>query len=117
VLISAHGLGGQADAQDTIELARKLSVVALSISAPGNGDSEGIGPSAEDPRPILAVRPRLGQEPDIPVSWLYQYIYALLGAVTYATTLPEVDPHGVIVTGVRMGGLATFAVGAIDRPG
>ena len=65
-VISAHGLGSKADPRDVAELARNLHVVALSLSAPGSGDSEGEAPSPQDPRPIFRA------EPDIRASWLYQ---------------------------------------------
>ena len=116
-VIIAHGLGSQADPADTIEIARNLKVVALSISAPGNGASEGIGPTPQDSRSIFTIG-RAGPADrgviDIRSSWLYQYAYALLRAVTYVSTLPEVDPKGTFVTGFSMGGLATFVVGGVD---
>lgn len=107
-VVSAHGLGSRADARDIAELARNLNVVALSLSAPGSGDSEGEAPSPQDPRPIFRA------DRDIRASWLYQYAYAILRAVTYLETLPEVDPKGIVVTGFSMGGLATFIVGGTD---
>jgi dienelactone hydrolase len=107
-VISAHGLGSRADAGDAAELAQNLNVVALSISAPGSGDSEGEAPTPQDPGPIFRGAS------DIRANWLYQYAYAILRAVTYLQTLPEVDPYGIVVTGFSMGGLATFIVGGAD---
>jgi len=65
-----------------------LNVVALSISAPGNGTSEGAGATADDARPIFAAAH------DIRASWLYQYAFALMRAITYLATDPDVDPQG-----------------------
>ncbi len=107
-LVSAHGLGSQADPRDIAELARNLNVVALSLSAPGSGESEGEAPTPQDPRPIFRT------EKDLRASWLYQYVFAILRAVTYLGTLPFVDPKGVVVTGFSMGGIATFIVGGTD---
>lgn len=107
-LVSAHGLGSKADPRDIAELARNLNVVALSLSAPGSGDSEGEAPTPQDPRPIFRT------EKDLRASWLYQYVFAILRAVTYLGTLPSVDPKGIVVTGFSMGGIATFIVGGTD---
>ena len=107
-VVSAHGLGSKADPRDIAELARNLHVVALSLSAPGSGASEGEAPSPQDPRPIFRA------DRDIRASWLYQYVYAILRAVTYLETLPEVDKKGIVVTGFSMGGIATFIVGGTD---
>jgi len=54
-VVIAHGLGGQADPADTMEIARSWHVVALSISAPGNGKAEGLVPSPQDSRSIFRV--------------------------------------------------------------
>jgi dienelactone hydrolase len=107
-VVIAHGLGAKADADDTVEIARNLGVVAISISAPGNGASEGDGPTADDARSIFRA------DADIRASWLYAYAYALLRAITYVGTLPEVDPKAIVVTGFSMGGLAAFVVGGVD---
>ena len=108
-VISAHGLGSKADPEDTAELARNLNVVALSLSAPGSGASEGEAPTPQDPKPIFR-----GAR-DIRASWLYQYAFAILRAVSYLETQPEVDARGIVVTGFSMGGLATFIVGGVDE--
>ena len=107
-LVSAHGLGSKADPRDIAELARNLNVVALSLSAPGSGESEGIAPTPQDPRPIFCA------DKDLRASWLYQYVFAIMRAVTYLGTIPEVDPKGIVVTGFSMGGIATFIVGGTD---
>lgn len=107
-VISAHGLGGKADPSDALELARNLHVVAFALSAPGAGKSEGEGPTAEDPRPIF----RAGR--DIRASWVYQYVFAIMRAITYLQTRNDVDPKGIVVTGFSMGGIATFLVGGVD---
>jgi cephalosporin-C deacetylase-like acetyl esterase len=107
-VLSAHGLGAHAEASDAIEIARGLDAVALVIDAPGCGSSQGDGPTAEDPRPIF----RGGR--DIRASWLYQYAYAAMRAVTYLRTREDVDPRTLVVTGFSMGGVATWIVGGTD---
>jgi len=107
-VVHAHGLGAAGDPEQAANLARNLDVVALSISAPGLGGSEGQGPTAEDPRPIFETIP------DVRGSWLYAYTHAILRAITYLQSRPEVDPQAIVVTGASMGGLASFIAGGVD---
>jgi hypothetical protein len=107
-LVAPHGLAGRADVEDAVALTRALRVVTLVLSAPGSVGSEGDGPIAQEPRPIFLALPELR------ASWLYQYAFAIVRAVTLLATLPEVDPRRLLVTGFRMGGLATFIVGGVD---
>jgi dienelactone hydrolase len=107
-IVSAHGLGAHAEASTAIEIARGLDAVALVIDAPGCGASEGEGPTAEDPRPIFRAAH------DVRASWLYQYAFAAMRAVTYLRTRPDVDPRAIVMTGFSMGGVATWIAGGTD---
>src|SRR5262249_13790665 len=92
-VLSAHGLGAHAEASEVIEIARGLDTIALAIDAPGCGGSEGDGPTAEDPRPIFRAAH------DIRASWLYQYAFAAMRAVTYLSARPDVDPRTIVMSG------------------
>lgn len=107
-VIYAHGLGAQADASTAVELARNIDVVALSLSGPGLGESEGTPVTPENTRALFA-----GAE-DIRRSWLYAYVYAILRSITYLETRAEVDPRSIAVTGFSLGGLATFVANGVD---
>jgi dienelactone hydrolase len=107
-VVVAHGLGAHAEASDVIEIARGLDAVALAIDAPGCGSSEGDGPTAEDPRPIFRAAK------DIRASWLYQYAFAAMRAVTYVQAREDVDPHSIVMTGFSMGGVVTWIAGGTD---
>jgi cephalosporin-C deacetylase-like acetyl esterase len=107
-VIWAHGLGAQADSSTACEIARKLDAVALALSAPGVGGSEGAGPTFDDPRPIFATVPEIRQ------SWLYGYAYAILRGLSFLESRPEVDRGAMVVSGASMGGLASFMVGGVD---
>jgi dienelactone hydrolase len=108
IVITAHGLGGHATAEAASEICRNLDVVALAISAPGLGASEGEGVTAEDARPLFTT------VPDVRGSWLYAYTYALLRAITLAQLQPEADPQAVVLTGNSMGGLAALVANGVD---
>lgn len=110
-VIFAHGLGGQADAGTAIDIARNTGAVALSLSGPGLGGSEG--------RPVLpqdasALFPLPAPKPDIRTSWLYGYVFAILRSITYLETRSDVDPQAIAVTGYSLGGLATFIANGVD---
>lgn len=107
-VVVAHGLGGQADPQVAADLARNLDIVALAISAPGLGGSEGRAVTFADPTPLFDT------VPDARGSWLHAYTHAILRAVTFLGSRDEVDPSAVFVTGVSMGGLAAFMAGGVD---
>ena len=51
-VIIAHGLGGRADIDTAVSVARGLNVVALAISAPGLGKSQGRAVTFDDARPL-----------------------------------------------------------------
>ncbi len=108
IVITAHGLGGHATPQAATEICRNLDVVALALSAPGQGASGGEGVSGEDARPLFATLP------DVRGSWLHAYTYALLRAITLAQRQPEADPRAVVLTGNSLGGLAVLVANGVD---
>jgi dienelactone hydrolase len=111
-VLVAHGLGARAEAGTAVEIARNLDVVALALSAPGLGGSEGQGVTFDDPRPLFAT------VPDVRGSWLYAYVHALMRGITLVQSLPDVDPRAVVLSGTSMGGIASLlANGADDRLG
>lgn len=107
-VIFAHGLGGQADPRTAAELCRNLDVVALSLSGPGLGQSEGRPVTPQDPQPLFAG------EDDIRKNWLYGYVFAILRSISFLETMTEVDPRAIAVTGFSLGGLATFIANGVD---
>jgi dienelactone hydrolase len=107
-VILAHGLGWHGTPEEAIEVCRNIDVVALSISAPGLGASEGKGLTPEDSRPLFAT------VPDVRQSWLYAYVFALLRAITVVQALPQTDPRGVVLSGISMGGVASLIAGGVD---
>jgi dipeptidyl aminopeptidase/acylaminoacyl peptidase len=104
-VVTAHGLGAHATAEGAAEITRNLDVVALAVSAPGLGGSEGHGITPADSRPLFTT------VPDPRRSWLYASTYGLLRAITVVQQRPEVDPGAVVLTGASMGGIATLAAG------
>lgn len=111
-VLVAHGLGAKAEPDVTVDIARNLDVVALALSAPGMGGSEGQGVTFEDSRPLFAT------VPDVRGSWLYAYVFALMRGITLVQALPDVDAHAVVLSGTSMGGIASLvANGADDRIG
>lgn len=110
-VIFAHGLGGQADASTALEIARNTGAVALSLSGPGMGGSEGRPVLPQDPS---ALFPPNAPEPDIRTSWLYSYVFAILRSITYLETRSDVDPQAIALTGYSLGGLATFIANGVD---
>lgn len=104
-VVYGHGAGDQADEAVARNLAARLSAVAISFSGPGQGLSTGAPSTAQN---------WLNTIPDIRNSWLYQYVYSALRAVTFLTTLPEVDPERIGMTGVSAGGLLTLIANGVD---
>jgi dienelactone hydrolase len=108
VVITAPGLGAHATPEAAGEICRNLDVVALAISAPGAGASEGEGVTPADARALFAT------VPDVRGSWLYAYTYALLRAITFAQQQPEADPQAVVLTGNSIAGVAILVANGVD---
>ncbi|HEY3352278.1 MAG TPA: hypothetical protein VGQ83_03450 [Polyangia bacterium] len=107
-VISAHGLGFRGTPEGAADICRSLDAVALSLSAPGNGASEGRGVTPAESRPLFETLP------DVRGSWLYAYSFALLRAITFVQQQPEVDPAAVVLTGTSMGGVAVLIANGVD---
>jgi dienelactone hydrolase len=107
-VIFAHGLGSMADPQTAIEISRNIDVVALVLSGPGLGKSEGTPVTPENSRPLFS------NGKDIHTSWMYSYVFAILRAITVLQTRPEVDPQAIALTGFSLGGVATFIANGVD---
>ena len=107
-LVFAHGLGAQADRQTAIDLCLTLGVVALSLSGPGLGHSQGRAVTPQDPSQLFAG------EDDIRRNWMYAYVFAILRSITFLQTMTEVDPDAIAVTGFSLGGVATFIANGVD---
>jgi dipeptidyl aminopeptidase/acylaminoacyl peptidase len=104
-IVYGHGAGDQADEDVARMLAARLSAVAISFSGPGQGLSTGAPSTAQN---------WLNTVPDIRNSWLYQYAYSAMRAVTYLATLPQVDPQRMGMTGISAGGLMTWIANGVD---
>jgi dienelactone hydrolase len=107
-VIVAHGLGGEADVDTAVSIAQGVDAVALVISAPGLGKSQGRAITFDD---ATALYDPGG---DVRKSWLYAYTYGLLRAVTFLSQRPDVDPQGIVVTGNSMGAVASFIANGVD---
>lgn len=105
-VVYGHGAGDQADEDVARNLAAMLSAVTISFSGPGQGLSTGAPSTAQN---------WLNTVPDIRNSWLYQYVYSAMRAVTYLATLPQVDPQRIGMTGISAGGLMTWIANGVDN--
>lgn len=106
-VIVVHGLGSKAEPDVAVEIARNLDVVALAISAPGLGGSQGEAVTFEDPRPLFAT------VPDVRGSWLYAYVFTVLRGITLVQALPDVQGKAVLV-GTSLGGIASLVANGVD---
>lgn len=82
-----------------------LRCTVIAFSGPGQGLSEGMPPTGVN---------WLNTRPDIRASWLYQYAYSAMRAITYVTTLPEVNPARIGMAGGSIGGVMTMLVNGVD---
>ena len=106
-VVVVHGLGSSAVPETAVDIARNLDVVALAISAPGLGGSEGTPVKFEDPRPLFAT------VPDPRGSWLYAYVFTVLRAITLVQGLPDVEGP-VVLSGTSLGGVASLVANGVD---
>ncbi|MBI3950327.1 MAG: acetylxylan esterase [Acidobacteria bacterium] len=104
-VVYGHGAGDQADEDVARTLAARLSAVTISFSGPGQGLSTGAPSTWQN---------WLNTIPDIRNSWLYQYVYSAMRAVTYLATLPEVNRQRIGMTGISAGGLMTLIANGVD---
>jgi len=117
-LLVGHGLHGQAQPgssstyQDIIDRAKSFGVVSIGISAPGNGDSEGCGTQKANGGGDCVL---FNTVPDVRGAWFYSYALAGMRAITYLSTLPEIDAERLAVAGSSGGGVLSLMVNGIDR--
>jgi len=95
---------GTGDADTGIEFARRHRVATLVIDRPGTGDST--GPEDDYRNWVRFTDPR--------DSWMWHYITSALRAVTLATTLPDVDPDRIGITGSSRGGTMAWIANGVD---
>jgi dienelactone hydrolase len=106
-VLVVHGLGAQAEPDVAVEIARNLDVVALALSAPGLGGSEGEAVTFDNPRPLFATLP------DTRGSWLHAYVFAVLRGITLVQGLPDVRGP-VVLSGTSLGGIASLVANGVD---
>jgi dienelactone hydrolase len=106
-VIVVHGLGSKAEPDVAVDIARNLDAVALALSAPGLGGSEGEAVTFDNPRPLFATIP------DARGSWMYAYVFAVLRGITLVQGLPEVQGP-VVLSGTSLGGIASLVANGVD---
>ncbi len=104
-VLSLHGHGGAGGMGDAVGRAREFKAVGMSISGPGQGLSTGR-------RDCMAHW--IDTVPDPRDSFMYQYPYAAMRAITYLTSLAEVDAKRIGVIGGSMGAMCTLIVNGLD---
>lgn len=96
LVILGHGFGGLKEwtIPETVDALIEIGIAGLAFDYRNFGDSEGL------PREEIAHLGRLQDWQD---------------AITYATTLSEIDPHRIGIWGTSLGGRDVLVVGSIDR--
>ena len=95
---------GSIDSAESFALAH--NVVDIAIDRPGVGDSNGPPDLYNESWLDLTHDPRDG--------WMWQFVTSALRAVTYAQTLPEVNPERIGMTGGSRGGTMSFIANGVD---
>ncbi|MGQ9730742.1 MAG: EamA family transporter [Candidatus Zipacnadales bacterium] len=95
---------GTGDAKSGEEFCRTHRVATVVIDRPGVGQST--GPEDDYSNWVRFTDPR--------ESWMWHYVNAALRAVTLATTLPEVDPNRIGITGSSRGGTMAWIANGVD---
>ncbi|MBN1342065.1 MAG: acetylxylan esterase [Phycisphaerae bacterium] len=104
-VLSLHGHGGAGSMGDAVGKAKEFKGVGMSISGPGQGLSTG----RRD-----ATAHWIDADKDVRNSFMYQYPYAAMRAITYLTQLKQVDPKRIGVMGGSMGAMCTLIVNGVD---
>ncbi|MGB9561714.1 MAG: alpha/beta hydrolase family protein, partial [bacterium] len=105
-IVIGHGKDDSGSILLALSFAFALRGVALSISAPGSGGSEGQGSDFTN---------WIRTYPDPRCSWIYQYTCAIARGITYLKTLPQVDDNFICVVGYSAGGVTSLILNGIDR--
>ncbi len=95
---------GTGDADSAAEFCRNHRVATVVIDRPGTAESS--GPEDDYTNWVRFADPR--------ESWMWHYVNAGLRAVTLATTLPEVDPDRIGITGSSRGGTMAWIANGVD---
>lgn len=95
---------GTGDVESAVEFARKHRIVTVLIDRPGTGEST--GPVDDYVNWVRFSHPC--------ESWMWHFVTAALRAVTLASTLPEVDPDRLAITGTSRGGTMSWIANGID---
>ena len=95
---------GTGDADSADAFSRAYGVAAIVFDRPGTGEST--GPEDLYSNWVQFTDPREG--------WMWHYVTAALRAVTLATTLPEVDPERIGITGYSRGGTMAWIANGVD---
>lgn len=104
-IVVGHGNGGEGSLMVALSTAMVFQGIALSISGPGCGESE--GQSSE-------ISNWARTYPDPRTSWIYQYACSAIRGVTYLTTLSQVNRDFLCVTGASAGGIMAWLVNGVD---
>ncbi len=104
-VLSLHGHGGAGSAGDAAGRAKEFRAVGMSISGPGQGKSTG----RRD-----ATAHWIDADKDVRNSFMYQYPYAAMRAITYLTSHERVDPKRIGVIGGSMGAMCTTIINGLD---
>ncbi len=125
-MVIGHGLRGQAERFLAISYARRLRMITIAISAPGNGRSEGQYGTADGRGG--SVCHLIVQDPTVAAddydprsSFLYAYAVTGMRAVTYLHELTDgqanqlIDTDRIAVAGASAGGLLSMLLNGIDR--
>ncbi len=104
-VLSLHGHGGAGSAGDALNRAKEFKGVGMSISGPGQGKSTG----RRD-----ATAHWIDADKDVRNSFMYQYPYAAMRAITYLTSLDRVDPKRIGIIGGSMGAMCSNIINGLD---
>ena len=120
-VVLAHTLHSEADLEALLDFvmkyqypyldSKKLRLIAMYVSAPGAGSSEGHGAQPPDGNDCVIFN----TVPDARGSWFYAYTVALMRAVTYLTTREDVDKSRIAVVGESAGGVAALLASSVDQ--
>lgn len=104
-VVRLHGLLPHQERRDALELAAGLDAAVLAIYGPGLGKSEGWD-SRPDHLFDTTTDPRR--------SWYWSQTVALMRALTFFESRPEVDPNRLGVVGYSTGGMAGLMAAGMD---
>ncbi len=105
-IVLVHGGGGRAFAE-WAEMWARRGYVALAMDLEGNGPD---GKASPDPWPTSRF-----ECPQIDQTWNYHSVAAVIRAISLVSSLPEVDPDRIGITGISWGGYLTCIVAGLDK--